>query len=401
MEALAGLPSAPERDARELDVALQLGLCCIAAHGYAAKETRDAFERAVTLSEAGDPNTDDRNKEIQALFGLWGHFWMRARHDRAMVLGDSLLEKGRRLDGPVGKIVGHRALGSTLFTLGRFVDAREHLETSITLCEGQILGDQPSQFAVEPKIASLLVLAWDLWILGYPDQALERVGEAVAAADHSGHPYEVSFAHYVMSAVHLLRREASDSLRQAENSLAVSTEHHINLYALYARFGRGCALAEMGRLAEGAADIAEGLRAAEASKLGYMRAFMLGWQAVVAAREGDEAAAHGIMSQAMMVVDDVAGRAWEAELYRLRGEILLAFDPNAAEEASESFTRAVTVARDQGARSLELRATTSLAESLRGTSREQEGRDRLAAVYGWFSEGFETADLMDARALIE
>ena len=396
MDALATLPSAPERDARELDIALQLGLCCIAAHGYAADETRNAFERAAALSEDGD-----QGKELQALFGLWGHFWMRARHDRAMALGDSLLEKGRKLALPVGRIVGHRALGSTLFTLGRFADARKHVEKAIALCEGQYFGDQPSQFAVHPRTASLLILGWDLWILGYPDAALERISEAVAAAERSAHPYEVAFAHYVASAVHLLRREPAESLGHAEKSLTISTEHHINLFALYSQFGRGCALAEMGRLAEGAADIAAGIKTAEASKLGYLRAFMRGWQATVMAREGDEAAAQATLSQALASTDDVTGRAWEAELHRLKGSIRLSFDPNATEQAQACFSRAILVAREQEARSLELRAACSMAQCLQSLGKAQDARDQLEPVYACFEEGFETADLRDARALLE
>jgi len=318
-----------------------------------------------------------------------------------MALGDTLLEKGRKLELPVGRIVGHRALGSTLFTLGRFADARTHVEKAIALCEGEHFGDQPSQFAVHPRTASLLILGWDLWILGYPDLALENVAEAVAAAERSAHPYEVAFAHYVASAVRLLRREPAESLGHAEKSLTISTEHHINLYALYSRFGRGCALAEMGRFAEGAADIAAGIKTADASKLGYLRSFMLGWQATVMAREQDEAAARAALSQAIIAVDDVAGRAWEAELHRLKGEILLSFDPNAAEEAQACFARAISVAREQKARSLELRAASSMAKCLQAQGKAQDARDQLAPVYERFDEGFETADLREAAALLE
>ncbi|MDP6951854.1 MAG: hypothetical protein QGF53_03750 [Alphaproteobacteria bacterium] len=200
--------------------------------------------------------------------------------------------------------------------------------------------------------------------------------------------------------MHLLRREAAESLGHAEKSLTISNEHHINLYALYSRFGRGCALAEMGRLDEGAADIAAGIEAANASNLGYLRAFMLGWQATVMAHEGDEAAARATLSQAVMAIGDVEGRAWEAELHRLRGEILLSFNADDTDAAMASYSRAIDVARGQGARSLELRAASSMAKCLRSLGREQEAHDQLATVYNWFEEGFQTVDLKEAKALL-
>jgi hypothetical protein len=128
---------------------------------------------------------------------------------------------------------------------------------------------------------------------------------------------------------------------------------------------------------------------------------MLGWQATVAARKGEEATARAILSQAITAVNDVAGRAWEAETHHLRGKILLTFDPTAIEAAHACFSQAMLVARKQDARSLELRAANSLAESLRSLGREREGHDLLAPVYDWFTEGFDTADLKDAKALLE
>jgi class 3 adenylate cyclase/tetratricopeptide (TPR) repeat protein len=396
LEHLALLPETPARRRTELDIQLSLGLCSIALRGYSANDTRRAFERACSLSaQLGEPQ-----KEIQATFGLWGHFWMRARHDQAIALAGSLLAKGERITDPIGLVVGHRSLGSTLFTLGKFVQAREHLERAISLARETTSTRLALTYAVDPRIAAQLMLAWDLWILGYPEQALENVLQALQQAQERGDPYSIAFAHYVTSAVRLLRGEAQDSLGHADQSIALSSEHRINLYALYSRFGRGCALATMGRKQEALVEIREGIEEAGRSNLGYMRVFMLGWLATVQAATGDPESALATIDDALRHIDDVSGRAWEAETLRLRGDAVLAARPDMPDEALRSYRDAIAVAQHQSARSLELRATTSLARRLLDQGRTGEARELLEPIYGWFTEGFGTADLHDARALL-
>jgi class 3 adenylate cyclase/tetratricopeptide (TPR) repeat protein len=397
LEFLRLLPDTPEHAATELEIQLSLGLCFIAVLGYSADETRQSFERARSLSvDVGEPH-----KEVQALYGLWGHHWMRARHDRAIELGETLLEKAERLDDPIIRMVGFRALGSTLFTLGGFVDARERLEQAMAL--GRRINTENSSlpFAVDPGMAAQLLLAWDFWILGFPEQARHNVLDALGRATEQRLPYGVAFAHYVTSAIHLLRGEAPDALKHAERSLEVSKEHRINLYALYSRFGRGCALAKMGQKEVALFEIEEGLEEARRSNLGYMRGFMLGWLATAQAEIGRPETALTTIDDALKLINDVEGRAWEAELQRLRGDILLLGRLDAVNEAERSYNDAIAIALRQRARSLELRATISLARLLRLRGRSDEARLRLASIFGWFTEGMETADLKEARALLD
>jgi len=397
LECLASLPETAERAAAELEIQLALGLCFIALRGYSADDTRTAFERACALSaQLGEPQ-----KEIQALFGLWGHYWMRARHDRAIELAETLLVRAELLRDPVAVVVGHRAIGSTLFTRGDFGRAREHLERAIALAGQSDAKGLSMAYAVDPRIAAQLVLAWDLWILGYPGRALESVLEALDRAVQRADPYSVAFAHYVTSAVRLLRGEPAASLEQAERSLALSREHRIGLYALYSRFGRGCALAQTGQGDQALAEIRNGIEDAVRSNLGYLRGFMLGWLATVQAMTGDPQSALATIDDAFRHIDDVAGRAWEAELLRLRGDILLAARPDAAADAESSYRGAIAVAQRQHARSLELRASTALARLLRGQGRGAEALRALAPIYDWFSEGFDTSDLREAKALLD
>ncbi|MEK6209470.1 MAG: AAA family ATPase [Pseudomonadota bacterium] len=396
LEFLSLLPQTPGRNEAELEIQLALGLCFVAVRGYSADDTRQSFERACALSA----QLVEPHKEIQAIFGLWGHYWMRARHDRATDLGEALLTKAEELQDPIALAVGHRCLGSTLFTLGDFVQAREHLERTISLVQQASPEGLSLSYAVDPRIAAQLILAWDTWILGYPAQALQNVLQALEQATEHADPYSIAFAQYVTSAVLLLRGEPQNSLDHADQSLALSREHRINLYAIYSRFGRGCALAKLGQAAQAIVEIREGIEEARRSNLGYMRSFMLGWLATVQVATGDPETALATIDEALRRIDDVEGRVWEAEVRRLQGEILLVARPDAVAEAERSYLDAITVAQRQHARSLELRATTSLARLLQSNDRNDEARSLLAPIYGWFTEGLDTADLIEAHAML-
>ena len=391
------LPEAPTRDETELEIQLSLGLCLVAVRGYSAEDTRKSFERAYALSAyCGGPL-----KEIQAIFGLWGHYWMIARHDRSIEFGEMLLAKAEPLHQPITLALAHRALGSTLFTLGDFSRAREHLDKAISLLPRASAEQRSQSYAVDPRIAALLMLGWDLWKLGYPDQAVDNVLQALEEATESGDPYSIAFAHYVTSAVRLLRGEHQQSLWHADTSLWVSLEHRIGLYELYSRFGRGCALARMGQAEGGILEIREGIEEARRCGLAYMQGLMLGWLAAVQAETGDPEAALLTIDEAFKSINDVAGRACEAELHRVRGDCLLAVRPGAAGDVERIYRDAIAVAQSQRGRSLELRASMSLARLLNDQGRNEEAHMLLAPAYGWFTEGLETADLRDAKALLD
>jgi ATP/maltotriose-dependent transcriptional regulator MalT len=252
---------------------------------------------------------------------------------------------------------------------------------------------------VEPQAASLLLLSWNLWFLGFPDQALSRVAEALAVAQDLRQPYTLAFAHYMTSVVHLLRGEPARALASAERSLEISEEQQFrfSLYRLLSNISRGRALGELGQLGEAQAELKRGIDEARRQGVGYMAAMMDSWLADVYAKSGDHETALSIVEQAVANVSDEAGRPWESELNRQRGQFLLALEPARVGEAESYFAKAIEVARRQGAKSLELRAATSLAELWRAQGRLDEARDLIGPIYRWFSEGTDTADLRRAR----
>ena len=224
--------------------------------------------------------------------------------------------------------------------------------------------------------------------------------QALTQATDKSHPYTLAFAHYVTSAVHLLCGEVEHSLDHATQSLAISGEHQINLYALYARFGRGCAFAKLGRKEHAIAEIRGAIEEAKRSELGYMRGFMLGELASAQCEAGDPETALSTLDEALRQVNDVSGRAWESELLRLHGDALLASGRGDEITVETRYNDAISLARKQQARSLELRATSSLARLLRTQRRSDEARARLAGILEWFTEGHDTADLVQARRLL-
>ncbi|MGC1996741.1 MAG: adenylate/guanylate cyclase domain-containing protein [Pseudolabrys sp.] len=393
LQLLNALPETPERIKQEIDIQLALGIPLIAVRGYTAAETREAFSRARTLCL----RVGDIPEYFQALFGLWGNHWMCGKNDEALRMADEFLSRSRALSDPVLLMVANRVMGSTLLTLGDFQSSASHFEETIRLSTGREERPLYNLYMVGPRAASLLLLSWDLWILGYPDQALSRVSEALALGKDLGHPYTVAFAHYMTSVVHLLRGDAAHALESAERSFEMSQEQRFSLYAILSRISRGRAIGELGRLGEARVELTQGIDEARRNGVGFMLPMMDSWLADVHTKTGENEYALSFVERALTNIGDVTGRSWEAELHRQRAQILLALDPSKLREAESHLQKSIEVARGQSAKSLELRAATNLAELWRAQGRPDEARALLEPICHWFNEGAETADLRQAR----
>jgi class 3 adenylate cyclase/predicted ATPase len=393
---LNALPDTPQRSKEEIEIQLALGIPLIAVHGYAAAQTREAFARARALCrDLGNPP-----EYFQALFGLWGHSWMGGKNDQALVMANEFLARSQATSDGVLLMVAHRVMGSTLLTIGEFTTARRHFEESIALSRAE--GRRPvyDLYMVEPQVASLLLLSWDLWFLGHLDQSLARVSEALALAQDLAQPYSIAFAHYMTSVVHLLRGDAARALESAEQSLETSREQRFSLYVVLSTISRGRALGELGRLQEAMTEIKMGIAEARRTGVGFMFPMMYSWFADVHAQCGEREAALSLVEQTLHEISNATGRSWESELLRQRAEILLMLSPSRAGEAESYLKYAVELARHQGAKTLELRAATSLAKLWQQQRRVDEAQELLGPVYGWFKEGTGTADLRRAREVM-
>src|SRR5262245_47569889 len=270
LELLNALPETSERTKQEIDVQLALGIPLIAVQGYASAETREAFSRARALCL----RLGNIPEYFQALFGLWGHSWMSGKNDEALRMADEFLSRSRALSDPIPLMVAHRVMGSTLLTIGEFQSSKHHFEETISLSLSQGKQSLYNLYVVEPQAASLLLLSWDLWFLGYPDQSLSRVSEALALAQDLGHPYTAAFAHYMTSVVHLLRGDAARALASAEKSLEMSQEQRFSLYVILSRISRGRAVGDLGRIEEARVEIALGIDEARSNGVGFMLPMM-------------------------------------------------------------------------------------------------------------------------------
>lgn len=396
LQLLSALPDTAQRSKQEVEIQLALGIPLIAVEGYAATQTREAFARASALCL----KLDNPPEYFRALFGLWGHSWMGGKNDEALVLANEFLSRSQASPNSILLMVAHRIMGSTLLTIGEFQTARHHFEESIAL--SKIEGRQPvyDLYMVEPQVASLLLLSWDLLFLGHLDQSLVRVSEALAVAQDLAQPYSIAFAHYMTSVVHLLRGDPASALHSADQSLEISREQRFSLYVILSTISRGRALGELGRLREAVTEIQAGIAEARRTGVGFMLPMMHGWLADVHAQSGENEIALSIIEQVLREISDATGRSWESELYRQRAQILLELNPSKVAEAESYLKRAVEVAGRQSAKTLELRAATSLAKLWQQRGRSDEARNLLEPTYRWFEEGSDTTDLRRARDLL-
>jgi predicted ATPase len=255
--------------------------------------------------------------------------------------------------------------------------------------------------ASDPRQGMLSHSGWTLWCLGYPDQALGRVNDAIATAQSLSNPFSLASAEFFSTMVRALRREPHIVYETAERVIAFSAEHGFGFWLLFAPIFRGWAMAEQDQYEEGIELMRQDLFIAHEAGVDIARANLLcmlaeGYRSAGRLDEGLDA-----VKQALDAADAQEERYYESEIHRLKGDLLLRKTDANAGEAQRCFIRAIEIARKQSAKSWELRATTSLAQLLARQGRRDEACTMLTNIYDWFTEGFDTADLKDAKALLE
>jgi predicted ATPase len=411
---LEGLPETPERIRRELDLQIALGVPLVLIKGHAAPEVEATYARALELCEHA--YAGDTPRRFQVLLGLRRFYFMRGQLGTAHELGEQLLSLAQSLGNATHLSRAHAMQGEVLLHFGAFPQTREQCEQGMARydpqqCRSHILlygNDTESGLRISEA------LAW--WYLGYPDRALKRSREMVALAQELSHPFSQAIARHFAATIHQLRREAQAAQEGAEAVLQISTERGFALFLAWGTVLRGWALAEGGAIEEGTAHMQQGLAAWRGTGAELFLPEFLASLARAYGGAGQPEEGLRLIAEALALVDKNGERCWEAELYRLKGELLLRQVEAQAKieaktehgshyrEAERSFERALEVARRQDAKSWELRAAMSLCrlQHSHGSQAKREvARGTLSEIYGWFSEGFDTADLREARALLE
>ncbi len=398
------LSDCPERAERELTLLEALTGVLGASRASTDPDVVRVYARIQQLCEQMD--------EVPLLLlngALWVlntfHLW-RAEYEKALEMGKQIMALAPCAEDPLFIATAHVSLGWVLPYLGEFASARDHLECMIDFCAP---GPQCLQWFIDRQnlVMALTYQSWVLWFLGYPDQAAERSEAATALAQELSHVWTLLDASSLAGAAfHLFRREGQAAQEHVETVMRVSPEGGLVVYQAEGTCCRGWQQILVGHVQEGIAQLRDGLAAMQAVGAVRHRTSFLAALAEGYAKMGQPGQGLGALAEAFSLVAQTGERYYLAELHRLQGELLLMQGDQPEAEASfhqaeSCFQHAIEVARQQSAKSWELRATMSLSRLWQQQGKREEARLMLAEIYGWFTEGFDTPDLKEAKALLE
>jgi class 3 adenylate cyclase/predicted ATPase len=394
---LTTLPATPARTQHALTLHLALGAALQMAKGLAAPEVEHAYTQARALCQ----QVGETPQLVPVLFGLWRSYLLRPQLHTARELGETLLRLAQPTDDPALAIIAHYALGSTWLWLGALPAARQHLEAGIALYTPEQRRAPAFRIGLDPGVGCRANAAMTLWLLGYPEQALARLHEALALAHELSHPYSLAWARCWAAFISQFHRDVPAVHEHAEAAVALTTAQGFTEWAAYGTSLRGWALAMQGQAEEGLAQVRQGIAAFRATGAALHVPYLCTLLAEVYDHLGHTEDGLQALAEAHSLVDQHEERYSEAEIHRLRGVILLRQPETSPAEAEAWLQQALDVARRQEAKSLELRAAMSLARLWQQQGKRAEAYELLAPIYGWFTEGFDTADLQEAKALLE
>jgi tetratricopeptide (TPR) repeat protein len=395
IELTQSLAPSPERVRKELDFYLALGPAVAATEGYAAPETLKVFSHARDLMGGRGTLTE----QMTVLWGVYLAHSMRGENIAARDVAHRCLALAAEHEHPGMSALANRFMGQILWVMGDFVDARFHLEQTIELCAAnQETITSYRKFGTDDQVTALSALSRTLLILGYPEQAAAVAGQALARARSLGLAFTTVFALDGEALLGALGADLKRAAAHADEAMALSIEHSFADYEQRARFIQGALSAKSGDPQRGIELMHSAIAAIEHTNSGNRRTLYLGHSAAAHARLGQPEVALDLLDEAIQTADKINERFFEAELHRLRGEILLTLGRRG--EAEAGLRRALTIAQQQQARWWELRAATTLAKHWHDEGKHLEAYSLLQPVYGWFVEGFDTASLKDAKVLL-
>jgi predicted ATPase len=324
---------------------------------------------------------------------------MRAEYQVALETAEQFLSLAERTEDPAAVAMAHWIKGYILRNLGELNQARIHLEHTASFYDPSRHHFLAFLYSTDPGVAVLSQLSWTFWVLGYPDQALKQSKEALTLAQKQSHPMSLAFAHIFASFCFWLCGDTRTVGDLGKACIDLSTEHGLSFWLACGFMAHGLALMEQGRGEEGILQIRQGIVDYRATGARADDSAHLAWLAEAHRKIGQIEQGISVLAEASAFVTQSKERWYEAEIRRVEGEFLLAQGDEAGAEAS--YHKAIEVARRQQAKFWELRATMSLARLWQKQGKVAPARERLAEIYGWFTEGFDTADLRDARALLE
>jgi len=396
---LEGLPETRERNQLELDIHATLTQALMAAKGFADAEVFAALERANRLvTETAAVGTP---LHFFVLHGLWVSNHNAGAIAAALEHATNFLAFAQSQPSSGLLLVGHRALAQSLMPSGDYRAALAHVETAASLHRPDEHRDSAFRYGVDIGVSAFLILSWALWHRGYPDQSARAADRALAYSRELGHAQTLAHALYMAGMAAVFARDVATVRAYSNECIALASEHGFPNWAARGRILQSWADAQQGEATAGIARMRDGLSAFEATGARLTTPFYLALLAEALTLAGKIEEGLATLDNALAKVAVSGERGWSAEIHRLRGELTGRLPYPDPAKAEDSFRTALAIAREQGTRGYELRAATSLARLWREQGRRGEARDLLAPVCGWFTEGFDTPDLKDAKALLE
>jgi class 3 adenylate cyclase/predicted ATPase len=396
---LATLPNTRARAHQELALQAGLGPVLMAVKGWTAPETEAVYKRARELCE----QIGETPQLFPILYGECTVYAVRPELRTLRELAMSFLLLAQRHQDVGACIEGSFLAGYAAFYLADLPAARAHLEQAMTLYGPQPRPELAAQYGHDGGISSQIFAAFTLWLLGYPEQSRLRVLETGGLAQRIAHPFTLAYA-YGTSMVHQLRRDTARVREQAEAGILLAQEHGFPQLLGFSQAMHGWALAEEGQGEAGIERLRQGAACWHAQGSELYRPYWLALLAQAYGKVGRAEEGLATLAEALSIVERTQEVFYEAELYRLKGELIVhthgSVLPSGA-EAEACFHTAIEIARKQQAKSLELRAVTSLSRLWQRQGKQPEAHNLLSEVYGWFTEGFDTKDLQDAKALLD
>ena len=394
---LQTLPETLERVQREVDMLIALGASLRATKGTAALEVGETYTRARQLCQ----HLAEPQQLFPVLHGLLHYYNVRAEYQTAHALAEQLLALAQQAQNRAWLSAAHRAVGATRMWLGDTAAAHAHFRQGIALYDAQQHRTSAFLYGQDTGVSCRSYAAWTLWLLGYPAQGQAWSHEAVRLAQQIAHPFNLCVAFSNAAMFHQCRQEGQATHERAEAAIRLATDQGFPVWRARGVVLRGWALAHQGQAQEGIEQMHQALRVVRATGAESHQSYLLALLAEAHGTLGEPEAGLMGLTEALALMDTTGERWYAPELYRLKGELLLQQSSDNSTEAEACFHHAVSIAQSQQAKSLELRAVTSLARLWQQQGKRQEAHDLLTPVYGWFTEGFDTADLKDAKTLLE
>jgi predicted ATPase/DNA-binding winged helix-turn-helix (wHTH) protein/class 3 adenylate cyclase len=391
---LRTLPVSPARARHELTLQCSLGVQ-LATRGAATPEVERTYTRALELCQ----QVGNAEELFSVLYGLSRLYKKRGKLRRARDLGEQLLVLAQSQGNTALLLRGHYVLGDILLWLGEFSAARAHLEQGLAIYDPQQHDTHDLLYEADPWLGCLGALSVTLWFLGYPDQAQQRSAEALVLAHELSHPYSLARVLVDAAYLHWFCRDWEKLQERAEALRALAAAHGFAEMYARATYRYGLALVKQGQVAEGLAQFHASMDALQGMQSGDAKALRLTQLAELYRCSGQSEA--GLHALAAAMAADTEERFDAAGRYRSQGELLLLLPDPELHQAETCFQQALAVARCQQAKSSELRAAISLSQLWQRQGKWDDARKLLAPIYGWFTEGFDTADLQEVKALLK